>query len=87
MTILEVEHIETLCLRPAVQVSHLCDEVIGVAQLIQDKSQSLIIISGCQYIIGDTPHLCKPSVEADDLPRSVNHKNAVGSRFECRLEK
>jgi len=69
-----------------VELLHLLAELLGVFQLIEDESESFLVVPGGKDLRRKAPHLRELLVVGRDLAEVVDDQNAVGRGLEGRTE-
>ena len=83
--VLELEHVEALGMRAAVQLLDLGEEPIGIDELVEHEGQRLVIVARLDDRLRNAPHVDELLVVAGHLAARVHHQQAVGGRICGRL--
>ena len=82
--VFELEHVVAVRLGFVVELLHLGDERLGVAELFEHERERLAVVACAQDAVRDAPHLGEARVEAGDAAVAVDDEDPVGGRLERR---
>ena len=82
----ELEGVEALHLRLGEELLDLGQECLGMGHVAQDEVERGRRVTGGEDVLGELPDLGEPAVEAGDLPRRVDHQDAVRRGVQGRGE-
>ena len=84
--VLEFDGVDALGFRVRVELLDLGDEGVTILHLVEDESEGAGIVSRCDDLGGNPPHLHEAPVEPRDAAVRGHHEDAVRGRVERRAE-
>ncbi len=84
--VVELELVEALRLGRGVELLHLPQERLGVAQLLDHVGQRTVVVPRLGDVLRDAPQLDEAAVEQGDVPHAVGGEDAVGGGLERGAE-